>query len=130
MTGDRRAARVGLVETIGVSDETDAARQAAIDRFADLLTIEAERLRDDGLLADRDYRLSAVAAVGAVYALINTWRTDPQWDEHIDLVVEEAARAIVGILGSGLRDRCRRFSCEAQGTGFILSPRPHRALPH
>ena len=100
MTGDRRAARIGLVETIGVSDETDAARQAAIDRFADLLRIEAERLRDEGLLPGRDYRLSAVAAVGAVYALINTWRTDPQWDEHIDVVVEEATRAIVGILGA------------------------------
>ena len=98
MTGDRRAARIGLVETIGVSDETDAARQAAIDRFADLLTLEAERLRGEGLLPEREYRLAAVAAVGAVYALINTWRTDPQWDEHIDLVVDEATRAIVGIL--------------------------------
>ena len=98
MTNDRRAARIGLVETIGVSDETDAARQAAIDSFADLLRLEAERLRAAGLIPDRDYRLSAVAATGAVYGLINTWRTDPQWDEHLDLVVEEATRAIVRIL--------------------------------
>lgn len=102
MMGDRRWARIGLVETVGVSPETEAARQAAIGRFAGLIEAEARRFQELGLAPARDFRLSAIAAVGAIYGLANTWIHDEAWDDHVDDVVEEGTRVIVrAILDDG-----------------------------
>ncbi|PTL59925.1 TetR/AcrR family transcriptional regulator [Paraconexibacter algicola] len=95
MTSDRRWARVALVETVGVSPEAEAARQAAIDRFVALIELEAARLVEAGLLPDRDHHLTAVALAGALLGLVNTWRTDTAWDARVPAVADEAARLIV-----------------------------------
>lgn len=95
MTSDRRWARIALIETVGVSPEAEAARQAAIERFAAMLEFEAARWRDLGVIPDRDFRLSAIAIVGAIYGLINSWRSDDHWDEHLEAVIHEATRVIV-----------------------------------
>ena len=95
MTSDRRWARIALVESVGVSPEVQAHRRTAIDRFADLIRLEAARLAEAGVLPRRDYRYTAVALVGAIEGLINTWTADPDWDRHFDQVVEEAAALIV-----------------------------------
>ena len=95
MTSDRRWARIALVESVGVSPAAQAHREAAIDRFAELIRFEATRLAEAGILPRRDYRLTSVALVGAINGLINTWTADPEWDEHFDDVVDEAAQLIV-----------------------------------
>lgn len=95
MTSDRRWARIALVESVGLSPDAEAHRQAAIGRFAELIRLEATRLAEAGILPRRDYRLTSVALVGAINGLINTWTADPHWDQHFDQVVEEAAALIV-----------------------------------
>lgn len=95
MTQDPRWARITLVESVGVSPEVYAHRRSAIDRFAELIRLEFERLTQAGVLPPRDYRLTTVALVGAIESLVNTWTADPEWDRHFDQVVEEAAAIIV-----------------------------------
>jgi AcrR family transcriptional regulator len=101
MTGDRRWARIALVESVGVSPTAEQHRQTAIDRFAQLLLAEANRLADEGLVPKRDYRLTAIALVGAVNGLVNTWTADNGWEAQMDDVAAEAARLItLAIRGS------------------------------
>lgn len=100
MTGDRRWARIALVETVGVSPRAEAARNAAIDRFAGVLRLETARLADSGVIPKRDYELTAVAVVGAINGLINTWTATEDWEDRVDQVVDEAVRIIVvSVLG-------------------------------
>lgn len=98
MMGDPRRARIGLVETVGVSPEVEAARRAAIDRFEALLSTELDRFQALGLVPKRDYSLTVVAAIGALYGLAQSWTTDPGWDAHVDDVIEEATRAILRLV--------------------------------
>jgi AcrR family transcriptional regulator len=101
MTGDRRWARIVLVETVGVSPAAEEHRRVAIDRFAQLLLAEANRAAEAGLVPKRDFRLTAVGLVGAINGLINTWTADSDWQAQIELIAAEAARLIVlGIRGS------------------------------
>jgi AcrR family transcriptional regulator len=95
MTSDRRWARIALVESVGVSREAERHREEAIGRFAALIELETTRLAEAGLLPKRDFRLTAVALVGAINGLINTWTADPDWDAHVDEVAAEAADLIV-----------------------------------
>jgi AcrR family transcriptional regulator len=95
MTGDRRKARITLVESVGVSRDAERHRQEAIGRFAGLIELEAARLADAGRLPRRDFRLTVIALVGAINGLVNTWAADPQWDAHVDDVATEAAELIV-----------------------------------
>ena len=95
MTSDRRWARIALVESVGVSPDAEAARRAAIDRFADVIRFETTRLGDAGVLPRRDYRLTAIALVGAINGLINTWTAESDWDAQLDDVIDEASQLIV-----------------------------------
>ena len=95
MTSDRRWARIALVESVGVSSDAEAHRRAAIDRFADLLALEATQLAERGLAPRRDHRLTATALVGAINGLINTWTADEDWQARVDQIIDEAARLIV-----------------------------------
>ena len=95
MTGDRRWARIALVESVGVSPAAEAHRRTAIDRFAGLIRLEADRLAEAGIVSARDHGLTAVALVGAINGLINTWTVETDWNQRVDQVSEEAARLIV-----------------------------------
>jgi AcrR family transcriptional regulator len=95
MTSDRRWARIALVESVGVSPTAEAHRRAAIDRFAEVLRLEASRLAQSGAVPQRDYTLTSIALVGAVNGLINTWTADADWGAQVDSVVDEATRLIV-----------------------------------
>lgn len=95
MTGDRRWARIALVESVGVSQDAEEHRRIALDRFAGLIDAEASRLAESGVVPRRDYRLTSVALVGAINGLINTWTAEEDWDSQVDQVIEEAARMIV-----------------------------------
>lgn len=101
MTSDRRWARIALVETVGHSPKTESHRRAAIDRFANLLRMEAERLAAAGLAPKRDYELLSVALAGAINGLVSTWTATDDWDSKLPGVIDEAVRLIVvGISGS------------------------------
>lgn len=95
MTGDRCFARVAIVESVGVSPEVEAARQAAIDRFVALIELESNRIADDGLVPRRDFRLTAIALAGALNGLVNTWASNADWDAQVPAIADEAARIIV-----------------------------------
>ncbi len=95
MTSDRRWARIALVESVGISPTAEAHRRAAIDRFAQLIRAEATRLAGDGLLPERDYELTAIALVGAINGLANTWTAEGDWESRLDDVVATAARLIL-----------------------------------
>jgi AcrR family transcriptional regulator len=95
MTTDRRWARIALVETVGRSTKAEAHRREAIDRFAQLLQAEAERLAASGVIPRRDFELTAVAITGAINALISTWTADGTWDARLPRVIDEAVGVIV-----------------------------------
>lgn len=97
MISDPRRARIALVESVGLGAEAEAHRQAALERFAQLIELEANRQADAGVVPRRDFRLLAAALVGAVNALINTWTSDEDWDPNE--VVEIGAELIVKALG-------------------------------
>jgi AcrR family transcriptional regulator len=101
MTSDRRWAQIALVESVGVSPDAEAHRRAAIDRFVTLMEAEAKRLAADGVIEERDHHLTAVALAGALNGLVNTWTSDPDWDESVPRIAEEATRLILlGFTGS------------------------------
>lgn len=97
MTADRRRAQIALVESVGLSRRTEAARQAAIARFAQVISLEGRRLAEAGIARERDFRLVAVALVGAINGLVNTWTWDPEWDagEVTEVATELIASAIL-----------------------------------
>ena len=95
VTTDPRWARIAVVESVGVSRTAELHRQAALARFADLIELEAARLADAGLVPRRDFRLTAVALVGAINGLVNTWTSSPDWSADVDDVVAVAAELIV-----------------------------------
>jgi AcrR family transcriptional regulator len=99
MTADARWARVALIESVGVSAELEAHRQAAVDRFAAVLTAEGRRLADAGLLPDRDYALTAVAIVGAIKELVMMWARRPR-QASVAQVAQEATRVVVAAMAS------------------------------
>lgn len=100
MTSDRRWARIALVETVGHSPAAELHRRTAIERFGKLIELEADRLAGIGLIARRDYTLTAVALTGAINGLVSTWTADGSWDAKVERVIEEAARLIVvGVRG-------------------------------
>jgi AcrR family transcriptional regulator len=98
MTADPRQARIALVESVGVSPAADAARRAAIDRFAGFLEAEAERLMGLGLVEARRYDLTARAIVGAMNELVSTWPDQGAERGHLDALVTEATRLILAVL--------------------------------
>lgn len=98
ITSDRRWARIALVESVGVSPRAEAHRRAAIDRFAGVLRLEAERLAGVGKVPKRDFWLTSVAVVGAINGLVNTWTADESWSSRVEAVVDEATRLIVAAI--------------------------------
>ncbi|MGH9274266.1 MAG: TetR/AcrR family transcriptional regulator [Acidimicrobiales bacterium] len=100
MTADPRWARIAIVEAIGATPATHAARRAALARFADLLAAEADRMAAAGLIEARDYSLTSVALVGALTALVETWTADAKGREQIDQIAAEATRFLVTVLAS------------------------------
>jgi AcrR family transcriptional regulator len=98
VTTDPRWARIALVESVGVSPTTERHRQEAIGRFADLIELEAARLADAGRVPARDHQLTAVALVGAINGLANTWTATPDWAGRVDDVVAVAADLVVAAI--------------------------------
>ncbi|MCK2242000.1 MULTISPECIES: TetR/AcrR family transcriptional regulator [unclassified Crossiella] len=70
---DPRLARVAYVEVVGVSAEVERYRAGWRERWIDLLEAEAHRAVDRGEAQPRDFRLTAIALMGAVNELVHHW---------------------------------------------------------
>lgn len=66
-------ARIGCLETVGVSPALEARRRKLIHELADIVSLSANTLADAGVLPAASYRLSGVALVGASNELIAEW---------------------------------------------------------
>ncbi|WP_092529676.1 TetR family transcriptional regulator [Amycolatopsis arida] len=80
VTTDPRLPRLNYVEAVGVSAALEAQHQEWVGRWADFIEAEAGRAAEDGLAPRRDYRLTAIAVVGAVTGLLREWQAhDPPY---------------------------------------------------
>ncbi len=78
VTVDPRMPRLNYVEAVGVSPELEAQHQVWVDRWANFIAAEANRAAEHGVVPVRDYRLTAIALVGAGTGLLREWQAhDP-----------------------------------------------------
>jgi AcrR family transcriptional regulator len=96
---DPRWARLSFVEVIGVSDTVEAHRIAWRERWAGFLIAEAERAVGRGEATPRDFRLGAVALIGAVNELVHHYSIGGGQDGTLDDVIAEIVRIALGVLG-------------------------------
>ena len=73
---DPRRARIVALESVGVSPEMERTRRESMHAFTNTVAMFARELIGSKDLPDRDYRLPAVALVGAVLELISEWLLD------------------------------------------------------
>lgn len=96
MTADWRLAKIAHIESVGVSTDMEAHRQAALDAFAGLIRQEAERMANAGLAPKRDFSLTAIALVGAIRELaVAAARVDIESPPSLERVTTEATRLLV-----------------------------------
>ncbi|WP_410669701.1 TetR/AcrR family transcriptional regulator [Amycolatopsis sp. cmx-4-68] len=74
VTADPRLPRLNYVEAVGVSAELEEQHQVWVDRWATFIETEARRAAEHGVAPDRDYRLTAIALVGAATGLLREWQ--------------------------------------------------------
>lgn len=75
---DARRARVGVLESVGVSAAMEQRRRAAIHDMARLIEGYIQRRVAAGELPPRRYHLIAVALVGGINELLAEWLTVPE----------------------------------------------------
>lgn len=74
VTADPRMPRLNYVEAVGVNQELEAQHQEWVDRWADFIEAEARHAAEHGLAPKRNYRLTAIALVGAFTGLLREWQ--------------------------------------------------------
>ncbi|HWD02309.1 MAG TPA: TetR/AcrR family transcriptional regulator [Amycolatopsis sp.] len=89
VTIDPRMPRLTYIEAVGVSAELEEQHQIWVDRWATFIETEARRAAEAGAAPDRDYRLTAVALVGAATGLLREWQAHepplPAGDVSVEL---------------------------------------------
>lgn len=90
--GDARFARIGSIETVGVSREMEARRRRAVHELTGIISGAANGLAESGILPRADYHLAAVALVGACNELVVEWLT-----ADTGLSAEQMTKQIVGL---------------------------------
>ncbi|HEX8103163.1 MAG TPA: TetR/AcrR family transcriptional regulator [Solirubrobacteraceae bacterium] len=96
--GDERAARITLVEVVGVSERMEEHRLGVLAAYADLLRADAERLAERGLIPRREERVVAPALVGALTQVMTDWQHRPDERPPIETVIDELTRLYVAVL--------------------------------
>jgi AcrR family transcriptional regulator len=104
MTKDRAWTRVVLVDSVAASPALERRRQRVLDRSARLMVDQTRDLVAAGVLADRDYSLTAVAIAGAIKELITTWAARPRGPALED-IVDEAVRITISAVTAPTFDR-------------------------
>lgn len=87
---DPRLGRVLTVEVVGVSPALERRRRLVMRSFARVVEIEVNRVAAEGHIAKRDYRLAALALVGATNELVIDWILSDKRPPIDDLVDEIA----------------------------------------
>ncbi|MEV6900790.1 TetR/AcrR family transcriptional regulator [Amycolatopsis sp. NPDC051372] len=93
VTIDPRMPRLNYVEAVGVSPELEAQHQVWVDRWATFIETEARRAAEAGVAPDRDYRLTAIALVGAATGLLREWQA-----HEPPLPVEDVGTELRGLM--------------------------------
>lgn len=89
---DPDRARIAFVECVGVSPQVEARRRQAVDRFVSLIADAAQRLAKHGALPRGQYRIAAIALVGATNELLVEWMGG-----STGLDAEQMERAIIAL---------------------------------
>ena len=80
---DERGAQINYFEIVGVSPRLERRRRDMLRFYASFVEAEIGALVQAGRLPERDYRLTAVALVGATDGLLIDWlSTDPRPDRE------------------------------------------------
>lgn len=74
VTSDPRYPRLNYVEAPGISQAMERQHQDWFTRYVDFISAECDRAAAAGLAPVRDYRLTAIALVGAVTGLVREWQ--------------------------------------------------------
>lgn len=74
VTSDPRYPRLNYVEAPGISQAMERQHQEWFSRYVDFIATECDRAAAAGLAPSRDYRLTAIALVGAVTGLVREWQ--------------------------------------------------------
>jgi AcrR family transcriptional regulator len=75
VTSDPRFPRLNYVEAPGISQAMERQNRDWFRRYVDFITAECDRAAASGFAPVRDYRLTAVALVGAVTGLVREWQS-------------------------------------------------------
>src|SRR6266508_2002723 len=93
VTADPRMPRLNYVEAVGVSAELEKQHQEWVDRWATFIENEARHAAEHGAAPVRNYRLTAIALVGAATGLLREWQGhDPP------LLVEDVAAELRALM--------------------------------
>jgi AcrR family transcriptional regulator len=87
---DPRVGRILTIEVVGVSADLERRRRLVMRSFARLVEVEVNRVAAEGHIAERDYRLAALALVGATNELVIDWILSDHRPPVDDLVSEIA----------------------------------------
>lgn len=81
VTADPRLPRLNYVEAVGVNAELERQHRGWVSRWAEFIESEARHAALHGVAPVRDFRLTAIALVGAVTELLREWQAhDPPLD--------------------------------------------------
>ncbi|MFC0434055.1 TetR/AcrR family transcriptional regulator [Kutzneria buriramensis] len=98
VTADPRLPRLNYVEAVGVSEDLERQHQEWVTRWADFIESEAQHAAAHGVAPTRDYRLTAIALVGAITGLLREWQShQPPWPVA-DIAAEIRALMLAAIL--------------------------------
>jgi AcrR family transcriptional regulator len=97
VTLDPRMPRLNYVEAVGVSPELELQHQVWVDRWATFIEEEARRAAEAGAAPDRNYRLTAIALVGAATGLLREWQA-----HEPPLPVEDIGKELRGVMMSAI----------------------------
>lgn len=107
MTGDRRKARVIVLEVVGVSERLERLRRENRHAFADILVRNAMSIAGDGIALRMDPLLTARALIGAGMELLVDWihgdvsASPEEIVEHLTKMYTAVALASVATPGGG-----------------------------
>ncbi len=90
------SARICYVEVVGVSDAVEAWRHQWRERMSALLRTQAERAVERGEARPRDYRLFALATIGAVNSLAQELARDCEHAPTLDEICLELTTLVRG----------------------------------
>jgi AcrR family transcriptional regulator len=97
--GDPRAARINYVEVIGVSPEIERHRLEWREFWAaDLLALIDDAV-SRGEAAPRDYRLTAIAIIGATNNLVHHWSARGR-NIPLDAITDELTRLVLALIAT------------------------------